>query len=91
MEAKLTLNIRSPNSAEKAEVIAKAAAKKRAHTETIDEAWARIFGMKNSDADMRRLREVKQAMDAGKIGREAESAGKRFSKAEALRLWRVVD
>src|SRR5690625_4675688 len=30
-------------------------------------------------------------MEAGEIGREAESAGKRFSKAEALRLWRVLD
>src|SRR5690625_5509351 len=90
-EPKISLNIRSPNSDEKAEAIAKAAAKKRAHSETIDEAWARICGMKNSDADKRRLAEVKQAMDAGKIGREAESASKRFSKAEALRLWRVLD
>src|SRR5690625_3822290 len=57
----------------------------------MDEAWERIFSMKNSDADARRLREVKAAIDAGKIGREAESAGKRFSKAEALRLWRVLD
>src|SRR5690625_4388378 len=57
----------------------------------MDEAWARIFSMKNSDADARRLLEVKAAMDAGKFGREAESAGKRFSEAEALRLWRVLD
>src|SRR5690625_748080 len=89
-EPKLTLNIRSP-AAKKTESLSKAAAKKRANTETMDEAWARIFSMKNSDADARRLREVKAAIDAGKIGREAESAGKRFSKAEALRLWRVLD
>src|SRR5690625_3933625 len=57
----------------------------------MDEAWERIFSMKNSDADARRLLEVKAAMDAGKIGREAESAGKRFSKAEALRVWHVLD
>lgn len=46
--------------------------------------------MKNSAPDQRRLREVKQAMDDGEIGREEGSAGKRFSKAEALRLWRVL-
>src|SRR5690625_7100673 len=88
-EPKLTLNIRSP-AAKKTESLSKAAAKKRASTETMDEAWARIFSMKNSDADARRLREVKDAMDAGKIGREAESASKRFSKAEALRLHRKL-
>lgn len=89
-EPKLTLNIRSP-AENKSESLSKAAAKKRANTETMDEAWARLFSMKNSEADARRLREVKDAMDSGKIGREAESASKRFSKAEALRLWRVLD
>src|SRR5690625_2111363 len=89
-EPKLTLNIRSP-AKKKSESLSKAAAKKRANTESMDEAWERIFFMKNSEADARRLREVKDAMDAGKIGREAESASKRFSKAEALRIWRVLD
>src|SRR5690625_776938 len=89
-EPKLTLNIRS-TAENKSESLSKAAAKKRANTETMDEAWARIFSMKNSDADARRLLEVKDAMDAGKIGRDPDSVGKRFSKAEALRLWRVLD
>src|SRR5690625_6309831 len=88
---KLTLNIRNPSDGKSGDSLAKAAEKKRSNIETMDEAWARIFAMKNSDADDRRLREVKSAMDAGKIGREAESAGKRFSKAEALRIWRVLD
>src|SRR5699024_9186748 len=57
----------------------------------MEEAWERIFAMKNSEPDKKRLAEVKQAMELGEIGREAESAGKRFSKAEALRLWRVLD
>src|SRR5699024_6316327 len=57
----------------------------------MEEVWERILAMKNSDADRRRSVEVKQAMEAGEIGREAESASKRFSKAEALRLWRVLD
>src|SRR5690625_5638033 len=45
--------------------------------------------MKNSPRDDERLREVKRAMDEGKIGRD--SPGKRFSKAEAMRMWRVLD
>src|SRR5690625_300961 len=90
MKPKLTLNIRGPVD-NKSEGLSEAVTKKKAATETIDEAWQRIFSMKNSDADARRLAEVKNAMDAGKIGREADSAGKRFSKAEALRLWRVLD
>jgi len=86
---KLTLNIRQPTN--KAGQAVKAAAKrKQAAAETIDEAWQRMMTMKNSDIDKRRLAEVKQAMDSGKIGREKECAGKRFSKAEALRLWRVL-
>lgn len=59
-------------------------------TETLDDAWARILAMKNSDSDQARLLEVKAAMDSGLIGRAPESAAKRFSKAEALRLWREL-
>lgn len=85
----LRLNIRSPLA--KSEGLAKAAQTKRRNIETMPEAWARIFGMKNSALDRRRLEEVKQAMENGEIGREEGAAGKRFSKAEALRLWRVLD
>ena len=89
-EPRLRLNIRSPN-AEYSSSLSQAAAKKRDSLETLDEAWSRILAMKNSEADKRRLNEVKQAMEDGIIGREAESASKRFSKAEALRLWRQLD
>src|SRR5690625_2262697 len=90
-EPKLRLNIRSPADKAGGGNLSKAAEKKRGNIETIDEAWARILSMKNSAPDERRLVEVKRAMEAGEIGREAESAGKRFSKAEALRLGRVLD
>src|SRR5699024_448698 len=90
-EPKLRLNIRSPADKAGGGNLSKAAEKKRSNIETIDEAWARILSMKNSAPDQRRLEAVRQAMEAGKIGREAESAGKRFSKAEALGLWRVLD
>lgn len=69
--------------------VAKAKAKKAQATETMEEAWVRIFGMKNSDADFERLKEVKRYMDAGKIGRDPNAKGK-FSKAEALRLWKAI-
>lgn len=87
---KLKLNIRSP-AAGNGDALKKAVEIKRLHNETFDEAWSRILSMKNSDADLRRLREVKAAMKAGVIGREEGAAGKRFSKAEALRLWRVLE
>ena len=84
----MRLIIRTPTQAK--EAVKKASAKKSASIETIDEAWARIFAMKNSDADRRKLDEVKVAMESGKIGREPESITKRFSKAEALRLHKVL-
>lgn len=82
---KLTLNIREP-SADTTQRVAEAAKRKKAATETIEDAWARILAMKNSDADQRKLFEVKAAMQAGTIGRSPADAAKRFSKVEALRL-----
>jgi DNA polymerase I len=88
MPLQLRLNINAkPNVADR---IKRAAKRKTDATETIEEAWQRIFTMKNSEADRQRLTEVKKAMDAGLLGREPESVGKRFSKAEALRLHKVL-
>jgi DNA polymerase I len=89
----LRLNLRSPtdNVSAASERVKAAAKRKQAATETLDEAWQRIFAMKNTPADVERLREVKQAMDAGVIGRHPQDASKRFSKAEALRLWRELE
>src|SRR5690625_7152520 len=56
----------------------------------MDEAWARIFDMKNSASDERRLREVKEAMEKGIIGGQSGKAGKSFTKAEALRQHRKL-
>src|SRR5699024_6548713 len=91
---KMTLNIRSPAlkglAEDNSDSLRQAVEKKMLHTETFEEAWARILAMKNSDADNRRLAEVKQAMEDGVIGREAKSVSKRFSKAEAIRLhWQL--
>lgn len=86
-DVKLTLNIRQPPANSGA--LSKAATKKQAATETMDEAWARILAMKNSIPDEQRLLAVKRGMEAGRVGRD--SPDKRFSKAEALRMWRILD
>jgi len=93
---KQTLNIRSPalkglTEGTNDSSLRQAVERKMLHNESFDEAWDRIFAMKNSEPDERRLLEVKHAMDSGTIGRDATTAGKRFSKTEALRLWRVLD
>lgn len=43
--------------------------------------------MKNTDADQAKLLAVKSAMETGVTGRHSSGAGKRFSKAEALRIY----
>jgi len=88
MTPKLTLNIRQDDGA--AERVADAVKKKVAATETVEEAWVRILSMNNSEPDQRRLIEVKNGMAAGLIGRDLASISKRFSKAEALRLYKQL-
>lgn len=88
MTPKLTLNIETDVGT--AERLAEAVEKKKAATETIEEAWTRILAMKNSDADQAKLIEVKAAMSEGLLGRIPSDAAKRFSKAEALRLYKQL-
>lgn len=88
-EPKLTLNIRQPTR-DAGDRVTAAAKRKKVASETIEEAWQRILSMKNSDADQRKLIEVQSAMTEGLIGREPSAAGKRFSKAEALRLYKQL-
>lgn len=51
-------------------------------------AWEKIWGMKNSNADIEKLQAVNSYMDAGKLGRETYE--KTFTKAEALRLYNQI-
>lgn len=85
-DVKLTLNIRTPP-VTNGEALTKAAAKKASAIETMDEAWVRILSMKNSETDSAKLNAVKNAMADGKLGRDPATIGKRYSKAEALRLY----
>jgi DNA polymerase-1 len=85
LNIKLTLK---PN--DSTQRVKEAAERKVKATETMAEAWARILAMKNSEADQARLIEVKTAMDSGLTGREPESVAKKFSKAEALRIYKQL-
>lgn len=96
MELNIRLNTQSSavSSATATDALKQASERKKASVETIDEAWVRILGGKHSDSDLRKLREVKRAMDEGIIGREPMKAGKKalskFSKAECLRLYATL-
>lgn len=75
------------------ERIKSAEKRKMMASESMEESWERIFSLKNSATDAERLRAVKEAMEEGRIGREPVAEGKRqgkFSKAEALRLYRKL-
>jgi DNA polymerase-1 len=88
LNIKLTLN-GAKN--EQASARVKAAAERKASTiETMAEAWARVLAMKNSDSDQAKLLEVKVALESGVVGRQPLDVAKKFSKAEALRLHKVL-
>jgi DNA polymerase-1 len=84
---KLKLNLRTPDDGESKQRVAEAVKAKKAANETIEEAWQRILAMKNGESDRQRLIEVKNAMESGALGRHPADVAKRFSKAEAMRLW----
>ncbi|MBO0602735.1 DNA polymerase I [Sporosarcina sp. E16_3] len=86
-DVKLTLNIRQPPTT--SDAVKTAAKRKAASIETMEDAWVRILAMNNSPPDQQRLLAVKVAMQDGEVGRD--SPEKRFSKAEALRMWRTLD
>lgn len=90
MKLEIKLNAQVGGQVSASGALAQAVERKKDATETLEQAWARIFAQKNTDADLRKLRGVKHAMDAGLIGREADKASKRFSKAEAIRLYAVL-
>lgn len=56
---------------------------------TMPEAWEKISKMKNSKADVGRLKLVKELMDAGELGRDPSKAGRNFSKSEAMKIYQA--
>ncbi|QDK04544.1 DNA polymerase I [Listeria phage LP-010] len=61
--------------------------------EPLEDAWKAIAEMKNSESAKEKLRIVKQRMDEGKLFREPQvgKKPKKFTKAEALRLYTKVE
>lgn len=86
LNVELTLNKPKPKPSGLKQAVANRNAAAAAR-ESIDDAWQRILAMNNTDTDRERLLAVKSAMSEGAIGRLPSSAGKRFSKAEALRMY----
>jgi DNA polymerase I len=87
MTPKLTLNIpvglpKTDSGA--TERLADAVKKKKAATETMAEAWLRILGLNNKEADLVKLQEVKVAIESGIIGRAPDDADKKLSKTEII-------
>jgi DNA polymerase I len=91
-EPKLRLNITASkdDSDDVSNRVKQASAKKKAANETLEEAWQRILAMKNSEPDQQRLLAVRKAMNEGALGRSPSDVAKRFSKAEALRLYKEL-
>lgn len=90
MQLRLNLANEPPEADDAGARLKAAVERKKAATETLEDAWQRILAMKNGESDRQRLLEVKTAMEAGKIGRSPADAAKRFSKAEALRLYKAL-
>ncbi|RPF54771.1 DNA polymerase [Abyssicoccus albus] len=66
--------------------------KKEGVGESISDAFNRIYEMKNTEPDLRKIKAVQDAMNDGLIGREQSSVekGKKLTKAEVMRLYTQV-
>lgn len=97
MEIKIKMKSPADEAAEKKQRSKAAQSRKQQATESMEDAWLRISQMNLTDSDKAKLREVHAAFEAGELGRDpADSvsktgAAKKFSKAEALRLWFVLN
>lgn len=97
MEIKIKMKSPAEEAAEKKQRAKAAQDRKAAASESMEDAWRRIAAMNNTDADKAKLREVHAAFEAGELGRDPadmfdkKGKTKKFSKAEALRLWHVLN
>ena len=58
MKLEIKLNAQAGGNDSASSALAQAALRKKDATETIEDAWERILKQKNTDADLRKLREV---------------------------------
>lgn len=88
----MQLNLDSPalrgiRSNQVTKTLKNAVTKRKMHKETYEQAWERIFSMKNTKPELERINEVKKAMDEGLIERSPDRENKRFSKVEVMELY----
>ena len=88
MKLQMSLKIKDTSSA--INEVEKRVQKAKKEVLPLAEAWKEIFSKKNSAPDTERLLEVKSAMEKGLIGREAGKEDKALTKAEALRLYKLL-
>lgn len=89
MNVKIELNESSSNLINASKIAVDAGA-----GETLEEAFSRILSAKTvSDTDRKRILAVKEALEEGEITREqkAYEKGRKLSKAEVLRLYKIVE
>ena len=87
---KLQLNLKLKDSSEAVNKAEEKVKKAKKEVLPLPLAWKEIFSKKNSAPDLQRLKEVKEAMEKGIIGREEGKENKTLTKAEALRLHKVL-
>lgn len=79
----LEIDLKNDDMEAKKERARKVAKVKEQSLNVTEDDWKEVFGRKNTKADTRRLKEVYKAWKAGKI-----LPNGKFSKAEALRMWK---
>ena len=92
---KLSLNLNNPTDQlqavqERVKVATEKVKKAKKEVVPLNVAWEQIKEKKNSEPDIKKLGEVYHAMKDGVIGREQGKEDKTFTKAEAIRLWKVL-
>lgn len=88
MQLNINLNMKD-NTAKVLETEAKVKKAKKTQL-NFEDSWREILSKKNSESDLKKLKEIYHAMKEGVIGREEGKQGKTLTKAEALRQWRVL-
>lgn len=83
----LNIRLNTEAAAVSASTLKDAAQRKKAATETLDEAWTRLSALKYTDKERVLFDEARRAHSDGKIGRL--KTGK-FTKGEALEMGRIV-
>lgn len=86
----LNLNLKLKDTSEKVKEVEKKVQKAKKPVLNFEDSWKEILSKKNSESDLKKLKEIYIAMKEGVIGREEGKQDKTLTKAEALRQWKVL-